>query len=212
MPARLISPRPGWRAGTPALLFRDERDDERRFVPDSGVSKKASAEEIKKAYKKLARKYHPDLNPGDKKAEEQFKKLTGAYTILSDPQKRAQYDQFGTVLGEGQQAPPGAGGVNFDFEGFDFSNPGGNSFSDIFSDLFGAFRGGGGGGGRKPGRDRPLRRNRKKAKISCTRSTSVSWMRSAASRGNPVDQECRLPGVQRARNRSESQPQSLHRL
>jgi molecular chaperone DnaJ len=117
-----------------------------------GVSKKAASEEIKKAYKKLARKYHPDLNPGDKKAEEQFKKLTAAYTILSDPQKRAQYDQFGTVLGEGQQAPSGDGGVNFDFEGFDFSNLGGNSFSDIFSDLFGTLRGS--GGGRKPGRDR----------------------------------------------------------
>lgn len=110
-----------------------------------GVNKKASADEIKKAYKKLARKFHPDLNPGDKKAEEQFKKLTAAYTVLSDPQKRAQYDQFGTVFAEGQQPPPGgAGGVNFDFEGFDFSNLGNNSFSDIFSDLFGAFRGGGG--------------------------------------------------------------------
>lgn len=118
-----------------------------------GVSKKATADELKKAYKKLARKFHPDLNPGDKKAEEQFKKLTAAYTILSDPQKRAQYDQFGAVLGEGQQAPPGGAGVNFDFEGFDFSNMGGSSFSDIFSDLFGAFRGGG-SGARKPGRER----------------------------------------------------------
>ncbi|PWT91541.1 MAG: molecular chaperone DnaJ [Acidobacteria bacterium] len=109
-----------------------------------GVTKKASNEEIKKAYKKLARKYHPDLNPGDKKAEEQFKKLSHAYSILSDPKKRQQYDQFGSIFGEGQ-APPGGsknGGVNFDFEGFDFSNVGGTSFGDIFSDLFGAFRGG----------------------------------------------------------------------
>jgi molecular chaperone DnaJ len=111
-----------------------------------GVTKKASAVEIKKAYKKLARKYHPDLNPGDKKAEDQFKKISQAYAILSDSKKRSQYDQFGTIFGEGQ-APPGPGAnVNFDFEGFDFSSPGGSSFGDIFSDLFGSFRGTGGGG------------------------------------------------------------------
>jgi molecular chaperone DnaJ len=109
-----------------------------------GVNKKATTEEIKKAYKKLARKYHPDVNPGDKKAEDQFKKVSQAYAVLSDPQKRAQYDQYGTLFGEGQQ-PPGPGGqnVNFDFQGFDFSNVGGSSFGDIFSDLFGAFKGGG---------------------------------------------------------------------
>jgi molecular chaperone DnaJ len=110
-----------------------------------GVNKKATPEEIKKAYKKLARKYHPDVNPGDKKSEEQFKKISAAYAILSDAKKRQQYDQYGAVFGEGQ-APPqsGQGPVNFDFEGFDFSNMGGSSFTDIFSDLFGAFRGGGG--------------------------------------------------------------------
>lgn len=111
-----------------------------------GVNKKASTEEIKKAYKKLARKHHPDLNPGDKKAEEQFKKISAAYSVLSDQKKRQQYDQYGMFFGEGQ-APPGGGapggGVNFDFEGFDFSNIGGSSFGDIFSDLFGSFRGGG---------------------------------------------------------------------
>ena len=109
-----------------------------------GVKKKATADEIKKAYKKLARKYHPDVNPGDKKAEDEFKKISQAYAVLSDPVKRAQYDQYGSLLGEGQP-PPGAGpNVNFDFQGFDFSNPGGNSFGDIFSDLFGTFRGAGG--------------------------------------------------------------------
>ena len=115
-----------------------------------GVNKKATAEEIKKAYKKLARKYHPDVNPGDKKAEDQFKKISGAYAILSDPTKRAQYDQYGALLGEGQQ-PPGPGpNVNFDFQGFDFSTAGGgSSFGDIFSDLFGSIRGGGGGPGKK---------------------------------------------------------------
>jgi molecular chaperone DnaJ len=111
-----------------------------------GVGKKATAEEIKKAYKKLARKYHPDVNPGDKKAEDQFKKISQAYAVLSDPAKRAQYDQYGAVLGEGQQ-PSGAGpNVNFDFQGFDFSTAGGSSFGDIFSDLFGSIRGGGGTG------------------------------------------------------------------
>lgn len=113
-----------------------------------GVRKKSTAEEIKKAYKKLARKYHPDLNPGDKKSEDQFKKIAQAYAILSDPKKRSQYDQYGTIFGEGQ-APPGPGeSVNFDFEGFDFSNLGGSSFGDIFSDLLGSIRGGGKKGGR----------------------------------------------------------------
>ncbi len=108
------------------------------------VSKDASKEEIKKAYKKLARKYHPDVNPGNKKAEDQFKKISTAYAVLSDPKKRAQYDQYGAVFGEGQTPPPRGSGVPFDFEGFDFSNAGGSSFGDIFSDLFGAFRGGAG--------------------------------------------------------------------
>lgn len=107
-----------------------------------GVTKKATQEEIKKAYKKLARKYHPDLNPGDKRAEDQFKKLSNAYSVLSDTKKRAQYDQYGTIFGEGQQPPGPGGSVNFDFNGFDFSNLGGSSFGDIFSDLFGSFRGG----------------------------------------------------------------------
>jgi molecular chaperone DnaJ len=97
-----------------------------------GVGKNASEEEIKKAYRKLARRYHPDRNPGDKKAEERFKEISQAHDVLSDPDKRKAYDRSGMLGGFGV---PG---------GFDASNLGGN-FSDILSNLFG-----GGGGGRGP--------------------------------------------------------------
>ncbi|MBM7855710.1 molecular chaperone DnaJ [Desulfohalotomaculum tongense] len=103
-----------------------------------GVSKNASAEEIKKAYRKLARKYHPDANPGDKEAEAKFKELAEAYSVLSDPDKRAQYDQFGHAGADGQ----GFGG--FDFGGFgDFGG-----LNDIFDIFFG------GGGSRRTGPQR----------------------------------------------------------
>jgi molecular chaperone DnaJ len=91
-----------------------------------GVSKSASQEEIKKAYRKLARQYHPDTNAGDKEAEERFKEIQGAYDVLSDPEKRKQYDAFGSAAGRG--GFPGGGQANFDF-------------GDI-SDLFGRFGGG----------------------------------------------------------------------
>ncbi|MBO7298561.1 MAG: molecular chaperone DnaJ [Kiritimatiellae bacterium] len=98
-----------------------------------GVSKTATADEIKKAYRKLAMKYHPDRNPGDKEAEEKFKEVSEAYEILSDENKRANYDRFGH---EGTKFGPGG----FDF-GRDFSHAG--DFGDLFEGLFG----GGGGGG-----------------------------------------------------------------
>lgn len=100
-----------------------------------GVERKASAAEIKKAYRKLARKYHPDLNPGDKAAEARFKEIQEAYTVLSDPKKRSQYDQFGFVGG----GAPGGGERPYSsgFEGFDFSGYGTSSFSDFFESLFG---------------------------------------------------------------------------
>ncbi|MBS1984434.1 MAG: molecular chaperone DnaJ [Bdellovibrionales bacterium] len=108
-----------------------------------GVSRDASAEEIKKAYRKLALQYHPDRNPGDKAAEEKFKELSGAYEALSDPQKRQAYDQFGHAGAQG-----GFGGGGFDFGGQQgFSNIN-DLFGDIFSEVFGAGRGPGGGGGR----------------------------------------------------------------
>ena len=101
-----------------------------------GVERKASAADLKRAYRKLARKFHPDLNPGDKTAEAKFKEIQEAYSILSDPKKKSQYDQFGFV---GDQTPPGAGQRSYSsgFEGFDFSDYGSSSFADFFENLFG---------------------------------------------------------------------------
>jgi len=100
-----------------------------------GVPKSAALPDIKKAYRKLARKYHPDLNPGDKTAEARFKEIQEAYAVLSDPKKRAQYDQFvdlgGVPPGAGPGGPGGAG-----FEGFDFSDYGSSTFRDFFENLF----------------------------------------------------------------------------
>jgi molecular chaperone DnaJ len=100
-----------------------------------GVHKDAPGEDIKKAYRKLARKYHPDVNPGDKHAEERFKKISEAYEVLSDPKKREVYDAYGTYS---DNIRPGAGGPGpgVDFTGFDFSSFGGSGFSDIFSQFF----------------------------------------------------------------------------
>ena len=94
-----------------------------------GVAKGASQDEIKKAYRKLARQYHPDKNPGDKEAEDTFKRVQGAYDVLSDDEKRKQYDRFGSTNGR-----PGPGGqnVNFDFGGFDVGDLG-----DLFGGIFG---------------------------------------------------------------------------
>ena len=101
-----------------------------------GVDRKASLAEIKKAYRKLARKYHPDLNPGDKAAEAKFKEIQEAYSTLSDPKKRSQYDQFGFV----GNIPPGGPGQRVytsGFNGFDFANFGTLSLRDLFGNIFG---------------------------------------------------------------------------
>lgn len=98
-----------------------------------GVSKTATADEMKKAYRKLALKYHPDKNPGDKEAEEKFKEAAEAYDVLSNPDKKARYDQFGHAGVDGQGGFGGGAGMSMD---------------DIFSqfgDIFGSFFGGGGG-------------------------------------------------------------------
>jgi molecular chaperone DnaJ len=110
-----------------------------------GVSRKAPQKEIRQAYRKLARKYHPDLNPGDKSSEEKFKQVQEAYDVLSDAKKRQMYDQFGfeTPGAGGPQGPADGDNVNFDFGGFDFGGGSGGSGGPSFRDLFSQyFRGG----------------------------------------------------------------------
>ena len=160
-----------------------------------GVKKTASTEDIRKAFRKLARKYHPDVNPGDKSAEEKFKQISEANDVLSDPKKRKIYDQVGFYSdnidpataeayarggGAGGFAGQGAGrgqGVPFDFGGFDFSDfsePGGGgrkggSFRDIFSGILAAAA---------MAASAPRPRSPNPAPISNTRSTSVSGTQS----------------------------------
>ena len=99
-------------------------DQKRDYYEVLGVDKTADDAAIKSAYRKLAKKYHPDMNPGDKEAEAKFKEASEAYAVLSDAEKRNKYDQYGHAAFDG-----GAGGGGFDFSGMDFS--------DIFSDIFG---------------------------------------------------------------------------
>ncbi len=114
----------------------DMAEQKRDYYEVLGVSKGASADEIKKAYRALAKKYHPDANPGNAEAEAKFKEASEAYAVLSDEDKRHQYDQYGHAAFDGSA---GAGG--FDFNSFDF----GDIFGDLFGDMFG-------GGARAGGR------------------------------------------------------------
>jgi len=102
-----------------------------------GVTKSASQDEVKKAYRKLARQYHPDKNPGDKQAEERFKDIQGAYDVLSDPEKRKQYDSFGSADGRARFGPGGGEGVTFDFGDL-------GDLGDLFGGIFGGGRARGG--------------------------------------------------------------------
>ena len=130
----------------------------RDYYETLGVKRDASAEEIRKVYRKLARKYHPDLNPGDKASEEKFKSVQEAYDVLSDSKKKKMYDQFGFYSESGHPGgePQDAGAGGFNFGGFDFSEAfsgasagaggrrsqgGVHDFSDLFSQFFGRQRG-----------------------------------------------------------------------
>src|SRR5215204_2882252 len=130
-----------------------------------GIKRDAKPDEIKKAYRRLARKYHPDVNPGDKAAEERFKLMSEAHDVLSDPKKRAVYDRFGQYSDNladaaargGTSSSSGGAAPGFDFTGFDWGTTsgagGGTSIKDIFSDLFG----GGAAKEKEPPRPQPKR-------------------------------------------------------
>lgn len=122
-------------------------EQKRDYYEVLGVEKNADESAIKKAYRVLAKKYHPDMNPGDAEAEKKFKEASEAYAVLSDPEKRRQYDQYGHAAFEGNG---GAGG----FGGFDFNSA---DFGDIFGDIFGDFFGGGRRGGGSSRNNGPMK-------------------------------------------------------
>lgn len=128
--------------------------DKRDYYEVLGVPRDADEAALKKAYRQLAKKYHPDINPGDKEAEAKFKEASEAYAVLSDPEKRRQYDQFGHAAFDG-----GAGGAG----GFDFNNMGdmGDIFGDIFGDLFG-------GGSRRRASNGPMQGANVRASVRIT--------------------------------------------
>lgn len=131
--------------------------DKRDYYEVLGVSKTASDADIKKAFRALAKKYHPDMNPGDKEAEAKFKEAQEAYAVLSDPDKKKQYDQFGHAAFDGAG---GAGG--FDFSGMDM----GDIFGDIFGDFFG-------GGSRRRANDGPMKGQNLRTSVRITFEEAV---------------------------------------
>ena len=143
--------------------------DKRDYYEVLGVAKTATDDEIKKAYRTLAKKYHPDLNGGDKDCEAKFKEVNEAYEVLSDPQKRARYDQFG-------HEDPRAGGAGGGYG--DFTGGFGGGFDDIFSAFFGGGFGGGGQRARGPQRGDDLRYDLtitfEEAAFGCEKEISVT--------------------------------------
>lgn len=136
--------------------------DKRDYYEVLGVDRGADDSAIKSAYRKLAKKYHPDVNPGDKEAEKKFKEATEAYGVLSDPQKRKQYDQFGHAAFE--QGGGGAGGGFGGFGGFGGADMG-DIFGDIFGDLF--------GGGRRRPNNGPMKGANLRASVRITFEEAV---------------------------------------
>ena len=134
-------------------------EQKRDYYEVLGVDRVADDAKIKKAYRKLAKKYHPDANPGDKEAEIKFKEASEAYAVLSDADKRRQYDQFGHAAFENGGGGAGAGG--FDFSGFDFSG-----FGDIFGDFFG-------GGSRRQQNNGPMKGANLRASVRITFEEAV---------------------------------------
>lgn len=130
-------------------------EQKRDYYEVLGVDRGADDATIKKAYRQLAKKYHPDANPGDKEAEAKFKEASEAYAVLSDSEKRRQYDQFGHAAFDGGAGGAGAGG--FDFSGMDF----GDMFGDIFGDFFG-------GGSRRRTNDGPMKGSNLRTSVRIT--------------------------------------------
>jgi curved DNA-binding protein len=169
-----------------------------------GVEKKASESEIKRAYRNLAKKHHPDRNPGDKKAEEKFKEINEAYQVLSDSEKRARYDQLGSAYGDWQQQGGGPGGFNWDewrsaprgnvrVGNLDDLFGEGGGFSDFFRTIFGGL----GGIGTVPERG-TSRRSSRTARPSYQQQVTVSFMEAYQGTscrlevdGRPL--ECQIP-------------------